>query len=353
MKVSLKSLIFLLLVLSATISHAQNPNEERIKTLENLKEVIQKEEKDHLKAEVEAINNRLEKGELSQEEADNLKKESAEKHALNIENRIKIVENKIELLKRNEEGYDANSDGELGYVGFSIGGSESYAGFKIPGKKTPRKYDRRTSTDVVLALGINNAISEGEGLGDTPFKLFGSGFIELGWVWNTRVLKNSNFWRFRYGLSAQWNKLEAKDDMYFVQNGDVTTFEEFPSDLRKSKFRVTNLVVPVHFEFGPSKKIDRKTYIRYSTSDQFKIGFGGYGGIRLSTMQKLKYKEDGNRVKDKIKRNYNTSNFVYGLSAYVGIDDFSLYAKYDLSTLFKDQAIDQNNISIGLRFDID
>ncbi|WP_455169584.1 hypothetical protein, partial [Aegicerativicinus sediminis] len=257
------------------------------------------------------------------------------------------------LLQRNEEGYKDLSDGELSYVGFSLGGEESFAGFRIKGQNKPRKYDRRTTSDVVLAIGINNAITEGEGLSDSPFKTFGSGFVELGWAWTTRVLENSNAWRFRYGLSLQWNKLDAKDNMYFVQNGDITTFEEFPRDLKKSKFRVTNLVVPLHFEFGPSKKIERKTYFRYSTADQFKIGIGGYAGVRLSSMQKLKYKEDGNRVKEKIKRNYNASNFAYGLSAYIGFDDFSIYAKYDLSTIFKDQAIDQNNVSLGLRFDID
>ena len=336
-----------------SIGHAQSNNEEKIKTLENLKETIEKEERNFLKSEVEIINQRLEKQEITYGEAEQLKKEAAEKRALNIENRLAIIDNKISLLQRNEEGYKDLSDGELSYVGFSLGGEESFAGFRIKGQNKPRKYDRRTTSDVVLAIGINNAITEGEGLSDSPFKTFGSGFVELGWAWTTRVLENSNAWRFRYGLSLQWNKLDAKDNMYFVQNGDITTFEEFPGDLNKSKFRVTNLVVPLHFEFGPSKKIERKTYFRYSTADQFKIGIGGYAGVRLSSMQKLKYKEDGNRVKEKIKRNYNASNFAYGLSAYIGFDDFSIYAKYDLSTIFKDQAIDQNNVSLGLRFDID
>ena len=71
-------------------------------------------------------------------------------------------------------------------------------------------------------------------------------------------------------------------------------------------------------------------------------------------MQKLIYEdEDGNRVKTKERRNFNASNFVYGLSGYVGFGDLAIYAKYDLSPLFQDQALEQNNISLGLRWDLD
>ena len=166
-------------------------------------------------------------------------------------------------------------------------------------------------------------------------------------------MKNSNFIRVKYGFSFQWNKLNPKDNQYFLQNGDVTSLEEFPTNLKKSKFRVTNLVFPLHFEFGPSKKLERDTHIRYINNNKFKIGIGGYGGFRLGTQQKLRYKENGDNVKQKIHRNYNTNDFVYGLSGYIGVGDTSLYVKYDLNPIFKDQVIDQNNISLGVRFDMD
>ena len=62
---------------------------------------------------------------------------------------------------------------------------------------------------------------------------------------------------------------------------------------------------------------------------------------------------DGDRVKEKIRTDYNTNDFVYGVGAYVGIGEVSLYAKYDINTIFKDQAVDYNNVSLGLRFDLD
>ena len=112
-----------------------------------------------------------------------------------------------------------------------------------------------------------------------------------------------------------------------------------------------NLVVPVHLEFGPSKVTETEKSIRYYTTNRFRIGLGGYVGANISTRQKLKYKENGDRVKDKIKRDYNTSDLVYGLSGYIGFGDMSIYAKYDLSPIFKNAEIEQNNVSLGLRFD--
>ena len=336
--------------------HAQDNNQKtntqsKIESLNDIKEIIQKEEREFLKNEVETINQRLENGEITKEEAEKLKQEAAQKRALNIENRIAIIDNRIELLKRNPEGYENEDKDNSGYIGIRFGSEEDgFSSIRIRNK--PRMYDRRTTSDLVFAIGFNNAIIEGESLNDSPYKLGGSGFVELGWAWKTRVFQNSNAVRFKYGFSFQWNKLDIKDNLYFNEVDDMVTLEEYPLNLDKSKFRTTNLVFPVHFEFGPSKKIERDTYFRYSTHRQFKFGIGGYGGFMLQSMQKLKYKEDGNKQKDKFK-SYNTNDLVYGVSSYLAWGDVGLYFKYDLSPIFKDQTYDQNNISLGIRFDMD
>ncbi|NNK82100.1 MAG: hypothetical protein HKO92_03135 [Flavobacteriaceae bacterium] len=354
-------LAVIMLSLNVQIGYTQDsivvkPNSEKIENLIQLKAQIKKEEKDQLKTEVEQVNQRLEKGEITKEEAEKLKKEFAEKRALNIKNRVAIIDNKIALLERNE-AVSTQSDSS-DYV-IRIGGSdndETNEEFIYIGKRDrdkPKKYDRRTRSDLVFAIGFNNAIIEGENIDDSPYKLGGSGFVELGWAWKTRVFNNSNALRLKYGFSFMWNKLDIKDNKYLVEIDGNIVLEDFPTNLNKAKFRMTNLVFPVHFEFGPSKKIERDNYFRYSTDDKFKIGLGGFAGFNLQTLQKLKYKEDGRRVKDKIKNGYNTTDFVYGLSGYIAFDDVALYVKYDLSPIFKHQLIDQNNISVGLRFDMD
>mgnify|MGYP006901756296 CR=1 FL=1 len=361
MKTITKYLASIILIVSIAMANAQettstNNNSEKIEILKALKEKIRTEEREFLKEEVEAINTRFETNEIKEAEANRLKKEVAKNRALNIENRLAIVDNKIALLERNSDVSMVSNDEDDVFT-FRIGRRENDGdGFIYFGAKRydkPRKYDRRTTSDMVLAFGLNNAIVEGESFDESPYKIGGSRFFEIGWAWKTRVFENSNFLRLKYGYSFQINGLKPKDNMYFVQDGNETMLEEFPSELKKAKLSISNLVFPVHFEFGPSKRIDRDTYFRYSTSNQFKIGIGGYTGFNIGTRQKLKYSMDGEKVKDKIKRSFNATGLVYGLSGYIAFDDTALYVKYDLSAIFEDQAIKQNNISVGVRFDMD
>lgn len=356
----MKSLITLCLTLAfwamaSMVAQAQHEADSTsIKKLSHLKEQIIEEEKDALKSEVENINLDLRNEKISEEEAQTLKNAAAEKHALNIENQITIIDNQIALLERNGEVKDKESKS---YFIVNLGNKDAdnanLFGVSVKTKKKDIVYDKRTTSGVFLAFGINNAITQGESLEDSDFKVAGSRFFEMGWTWSTRVFKNSNWLRVKYGLAFQFNGLKPTDNRYFVDTGEETELQNYPLNLEKSKFRIDNLVVPLHFEFGPSKKIEHEDYFRYSTRSQFKVGIGGYAGVKLSARQKLKFKEDGENQKQKMKANYNTNDFIYGLSAYVGWGSATLYAKYDLNSIFKNNPIEQRNISLGVRFDLD
>ena len=284
-----------------------------------------------------------------------LKEEVAKKHALNIENKIAIVENKVALLKRNEDDVitilkdDHYSDYEVFKI--NVNGKNILTSQM---RKEELKFDRRTYGDPVIAIGFNNAIVDGQSLEDSPYKLGGSRFFELGWTWRTRMFKNSNAVRLHYGMSFQFNGLKPKNNQYFVVNNGETELQDFQFDLSKSKFRMDNLVFPLHFEFGPSRFVESEKKIRYYIDNKFRFGIGGYAGFNIGSRQKLKYKNaDGRNVKDKLKGGYNTSSFVYGLSAYAGFDGIQLYVKYDLNPIFKDAVVEQRNVSLGVRFDLD
>lgn len=321
----------------------------KLEALELKKEQVTKEEKEALKKKIIEINKKRDKSEISFEEAEKLKKEAAELHALNIDNRLSIIENSISLLKRNHENQtDKIADSTKRSIG--IGSKDGF--LKIDNKRSRYQRDLKTYSNLVVAYGLNNTITEGQNLNDSPYKVGGSRFFEIGWAWDTRVFKNTNAVRFKYGVSLQYNGLKPKDNRYFVEDGNQTVLEEFPDKLDKSKFRMTNLVFPVHFEFGPSEKIETANSFRYSTNNKFKIGVGGYAGFNIGNLQKLKYKQDGDKIKEKSRNNFNTNNFIYGISAYVGKDDVSLYVKYDLNPIFNNAISDQNNISLGIRFDL-
>jgi len=325
---------------------------ERIEFLEQTKEQIINEEKDALKIQLESINRRLEGGTVTEAEAADMKQNAAEQRALNIENKLAIVDNKIELLKRN----GVSEEDQLLVVGLGTNSATGESLFGINFTNVPehkRRYDRRTKSELIFSFGLNNVIGDNQSLNDSPYKIGGSRYAEIGLGWKTRVFKESNWLRIKYGVSFQFNGLKAEDNQFLVDTGAQTELQEFPLDLTKSKFRMDNVVIPVHFEFGPSKKIEKENYFRYSTYNKFRVGLGGYAGLNLGARQKLKFKDEGEDVKQKLKANYNTNNFIYGLSGYIGFSQISLYAKYDLNTVFKNDPINQRNVSLGIRWDWD
>ena len=70
---------------------------EQIEKLNKAKDDVKKEEKEFLRQEVENINIRLERGDITAKEADELKNEAALKRAKNIENRIAIIDTLIKF----------------------------------------------------------------------------------------------------------------------------------------------------------------------------------------------------------------------------------------------------------------
>lgn len=343
------TILFSLLLLNSITPQLYAQTEtsrEKIEQLEQQKEKIIAEEKEALKKTVEAINKRLDDQEITRAEADRLKDEAAKKHALNIENRIAIVENEIAWISRNIE-------------------DEPEQDTRKERKRDDRNYRgkgyKRTSTHLMVAAGFNNALEEGQSLSDSDFKLGGSRFFEIGMNWRTRVFENSNFLRLRYGFSFQFNGLKPTDNRYFVEEGDLTYLAPYdltylsiyPLPLDKSKFRMDNLVFPVHFEFGPSRKVDTEGRAWYSTANKFKIGLGGFAGFNIGERQKIKYDENGDKVKRKHKGDHNTNDLIYGLSGYLGWGSNALYVKYDLNPIFKSPNPELHNISLGLRFDLD
>lgn len=338
---------------------AQQDYKQRIKELKAQRELIAKEEKEALKEEVTRIDARLDAGEITREEAQDLRKEAAERRALNIQNRQAIIDNEIALLERNRGDVLVTKDSvdkktRTIVIEYPAEDDCKFFGIGCDYWDWDRdyQYDRRTYSDLVIAFGFSNADVEGLSLEGSPYKLAGSRFFEIGWAWRTRVFENSNFLRFNYGFSFQFNGLKPEGNQYFVREDGQTTLQEFEFPLDKSKFRMDNLVVPVHFEIGPSHKRVSENRIRYSLRNQFRFGFGGYGGLNIGARQKLKYRENGDRKKDKLKGGYNNSDLIYGLSTYMGIDGVLLYFKYDLNPIFQDAEREENFIAFGLRLDI-
>ena len=317
-----------------------NEQEKQIHKLKEERTKIPQEEKEHLKDKFTLIQARLDKNEITPEEAETLKQQAAQKHALNIENKLNIIDESIAYLERNMDEGRRHVEVNFNSIIFSDDDNMVLLD-SIP---------KRTQSGIVLSFGLNNALQEDGGLDKSPYKIGGSRYFELGYEFQTNLGKQGLV-RFKYGLSFQFNGLKPEKNNYFVEKDEQTVLEEFPYHLKKAKLRMDNLVIPFHIEFGPSKVAynSRKAYF---LNDKFKIGLGGYAGVNLNTVQKLKYKENGNSRKTKHKESYNTNNFIYGLSGYIGYDWLTVFVKYDCNTLFRDNPNEEHNISAGLRFSL-
>lgn len=342
--------------------------EQRARKIANKIEFITNSEKQALKEKVEAIEIQLEKGKISNDEASRLKQEAAEISAMKIETEINKQNDALqELIQQKVDGEIASVEGSEKKGGTTINlGSSSNDSIGVNrteinigsmkvyhGEEDKRRrLSKRTTSQFVLAFGLNSLITENESLNESDYKVWGSRFFEWGITMNTRILKNHNLLHAKYGLSLMYNNLRPTDNRYFVKNGDQTELQTGFTNFDDSRFRNVYLTAPVHLEFDfTPKKFDKEGNAYFRTHQSLRLGIGGYAGVRVKSKQILKYEEDDQKIKTKQKGDFNTSNFNYGLSAYIGYGQLSLYAKYDLNPLFKDNAIKQNNVSLGLRFD--
>jgi len=329
----------LLLSLIVTKVVAQETFEGKARAIADKIENITKEEKAALKVELEAVNKELEAGTITKEQADAKKMLLAETRSNNIETRIGQAQDELkDLVKQKVDG--KIKDWKSEYFSFSI-------------KKDSLRRHRgelRTTSQFVFAAGVNNVVTDGS-VANSDFRYWGSHFYEWGITANTRLFKNDNLLHLKYGLSLMYNNLRATDNRYFVVNGDQTDLVDSPIHLEDSRFRNVFLSVPVHLEFDFTKAKDKEGKKIFRTHESVRFGIGGYAGVRVKSKQILKYEDGGRDVTQKTKGNFNVNDFIYGVSTYIGYKETSLYLKYDLNPMFKDNAIKQNNISLGVRFD--
>ena len=322
---------------------AQNTFEERAKAIAEKIDAITKEEKAALKLEVESVNQQLENGGITPAEADERKLKLAESRARSIENRVAAAQDELNaLVKDRVDGKIKDRDS-----------TKIYKNWFDKQDMRPFTGETRTTSQFVWALGYSNSISNGA-FAHSDFGYWRSIFWEWGVTYNTRILKNNNLLHFKYGLTGVYNYITPTENRYFVVNGKQTELQEFPHklDRNRSFFKNVYITVPMHLEFDFSKPEVRNDRQIFRTHQSYRVGIGGFVGYNTNTKQILRYDVDDYTITEKTKGDWNVNDWTYGLSAYFGHKDMSLYIKYDLNPLFENNAEDLHNVALGLRFDL-
>ncbi len=345
-KIILYTIIIAFSLVTKAVAQEKNFEQQAKEIASNIK-TITTEEKNALKKEIEAIDLQVKEGKISAEKGQELKLKIAEERAKNIETKVAIEEVKLaQLVNDKVEGkiIDTDTVKEKYTISFSNGYKN--------GKKKFHREEKRTTSQFVFATGFNNLVTNGA-IANSDFGYLRSTFYEWGLTYNTRLSQNSNLLHLKYGLGFQYNILHATDNRIFVDTGSETVLETYPIDLKDNHtyFKNVYFVVPVHLEFDFSKTEEKDGKKIFKSHQGFRFGLGGFAGVNTNSKQFIRYETEGRKVRERTKADFNVNDFTYGLSAYVGHKSTSLYVKYDLNPMFKNNNIDQNNVSLGIRFD--
>jgi hypothetical protein len=334
-----------LLTLVNKVCAQEKTFEQKAKEIAVQIKTIAEEEKRALKAEVEALDKAVELGKMTKEAAATSKAKIAEERAKNIETKIAAQEKALRDLVNGNVNEEESND------------SLKKNSFAIPGGFKSKNYDKnksenRTTSQFVLATGYNNLVTNNM-VANSQFGYARSVFFEWGVTWNTRLSNNSNLVHLKYGAGFMYNQLHATDNRVFadINNQTVLVDAGVETKAKRTYFKNVYFVVPMHleFDFSKTKMVDDKKVFKSHTGARF--GIGGFVGVNTNSKQFIEYEQNGYKFKEKQKGDFNVNDFTYGVSTYIGYKQTSLYLKYDLNPIFKNNPVDQNNISLGIRFD--
>ncbi len=340
-----KIIIFVAITITLFISksYAQETFESRAKQIANNIENITKSEKEALKSEIEIVNKQLDKKEITFDQAMAKKQEFAEIRAKNIETKVAVEQQKLnDLVKEKVDGKIAEGSNNTK--------TKSYT-FTFRQKDTIIRTESRTTAQIIFAMGLNNVVSN-YSITNSDFRYFGSHFYEFGLTLNTRLSKTNNLLHLKYGVSAVLNNLRPTDNREFVVSGNQTNLQTSPIKLEDSRFRNIQINFPIHLEFDFTPVSDYRGRPFFRTHENLRFGIGGYLGFTDQTKQFSEISINKYVTESETTGDFNTSDFIYGLSTYVGYKATSLYLKYDLNPLFRNNTVKQNNISLGIRWDL-
>lgn len=362
----MKKLAILIVLFCATIFQTQAQTfEEEVKKISKKIDRITKQQKDSLKIKVQEINLQLEDKKITKSKADELKRAAALYHAQRIETLVAREERKLQQLVQDrvdgkilgEDKYYEESTFSIGSRTFQVRLTDEdyYERQERKKRRLARRYTRRTTSQFVFAMGVNNVLVDNQisSLNDSPYQFWRSRFYEVGFTHKYRLSKDASQAYLKYGFSFLWNNLRPEGNQYHVVNGPQTELADYQFDLSESRLRHVQMTFPLHLEldFSKDRVFDDGSFRDYRNRS-FRFGIGGFVGFKMGTRQYLEYRNaSGTRVEELQKGSFNQNIYHYGISSYFAYRSCGLYVKYDLNPLFKNT--DTRNISMGIRFDLD
>ena len=128
------------------------------------------------------------------------------------------------------------------------------------------------------------------------------------------------------GLGFQFSFYELKNNVDITVNSDSTFGTiNLTNDFSTNRLQLFYLQVPLLLEFNTSKNLDKNWH----------LSFGVTGAFKMGASYLKKWKNDGEKYKDKMRSSFNMHPFqAYG-TAIVGYGNYSVFIHYGLTSLFE------------------
>lgn len=311
------ALLFLLMSFTAP---AQSEKSDQLK--EKIRAATEKMEKD-----LAELEKKREAGEINLEEYEDALEDILD----DLEESVDKMETDLEeaFEWKEDEFFSMESDSNKNKINIKLGKKENV---------------RRTKTYFLINVGPTDVLvnDENENVINPTYKPWRSWSGNVGMLFSTR-LGGANSWVYvNYGLLWKFMYLETKDDVQLSLVDDEPEYITSPyaSTLKHSQFSRQSLVLPVQLRFAGKG------------ADAFNLMLGGYGGIRLYAFQDVEYKSEiGEEARLRLRDDYHTNLWNYGVTAAIGQRWWQLYADYELSNLFKDNPnYDYQVVNAGVQF---
>lgn len=323
-----------------------NSKRKRLERIEDLKEkrrIYESDQRTELADKIDQINERVQnRPGYTEDMAKKDKEGTAELYAQKIDAYNEYIAAQIKF-EETDLNYATVEDDKIKLF--------SSTAFELNIDGNNRKSAKRITTTSGLTLGFGYNFISGNDLDINDFSYSNNNYFSIGVYWLT-ALNERQTARFKYGIEYQTQGTELNGNRAFTINDpDNTQIERLNFNADKAKFRQDQLVFPVHLEFGGT---NRKEYedgrVRYDDYNKFKIGIGGYAGFNMSSRLKYKYELSGEDIKQTTINAFDNNVLLYGVDAYVGYEDFTLFGRMGLNDIFKDDSVNGQYAAFGVRW---
>lgn len=289
------------------------------------------DEKLAMKKEIEKIDQDLSQGNLTEEEADNLKADTALRFSERINSSIQGLKFDLDEIVKQQVKYSIlNTD------------------IETLQKQKHIQVDKTRVVNTItgyMAYGIMN-LPKGNDADLNQHIGFASG-IDAGFIYNRQLSQTSPL-VFKSGFYFSWRTLHFEDDRYIARDeqGNIR-LAHHAAGLSKSKLRATYLIVPLGLKYNFSKLITTSEGETYRKVDNgLGIAANIYGGFKISNNNIVKGDNINSR---KRKTDFGMNDLTYGGQLTLSYKLLNFYVRQDFSAYFDDKTFDDRKmLQVGI-----